>query len=155
MADSDEMRSSGACGSVRRKTDDFWSARVGQLARRRGRCSPPPAPRSCTNRVLEAWAEYTLYSDAPVSGELAIGPYAFLNTVAHWPGPAAIGTPTPMLVLRANMHLSEGGPDQMDLTKESVADYYGGDLDDELAALLALALGCRTLGRHHATGVQR
>ena len=78
-----------------------------------------------------------------MSGELTLGPYDLLNTVAHWPGPAAIGTPTPVLVLRANMHLSEGGPSQMDLSKESVADYYGGDLDDELAALLALALGRR------------
>jgi hypothetical protein len=85
--------------------------------------------------------EYALYSDCAITGEVSAGPYAFINTI---PAEVAIGLPTCVLVLRADMHISEGGPDTIDdLESEDVKDYYAGDLDDELAALLSLAMGCR------------
>lgn len=103
--------------------------------------TPLRAVRGHANRILHTWTEYALYSDAPVSGEIALGPYQVLNTIAHSQH-ASIGEAKVVLVLRACMHVSDL-PDSRDLTKESVADYHGGDLSDELSALVALAVGRR------------
>lgn len=83
--------------------------------------------------------EVTCYTDAHITGEIAqIGSYAFLNPVAISSG---IGVPVPGVVIRVDVH-SDGNSDP-DLSATDYSRYHGGGLDDELAALLSLALGIR------------
>src|ERR1039458_6912529 len=83
--------------------------------------------------------ECPLYSDAWIVGEESIGPYHFINTIAHASGPFR-GSVAPVMVLRVGLHVEFTRP-QMDRTDTST--YHGGSLSDEVAALAALALGAR------------
>jgi len=89
--------------------------------------------------ILPLWEEYALYSDADISGEVEFGPYKLLMTLA---GGGRIGRPRQQLVLRYDDHLLEAPPglgsDGLD-----IRGWTGGDLGDQMAALLALALGRR------------
>ena len=94
-------------------------------------------PKTSTSLVLPTWQEYALYSDAGLRSELALGPYRFLNTIAARSG--RIGRASLQLVVRADDHLAE--PDLTSpIEDEDVTSYFGGNLPDELAALLSLAV---------------
>jgi hypothetical protein len=106
--------------------------------------------------------EYAWYSDAPLTGlELKVGPYRLHNTLAsvaaRQPGQAIRA-----LVLRADLHLDDTDaaptppaftlPEGPDADQEAdwffkrwtdTQTYHGGQLPDELAALVCLALGIR------------
>jgi hypothetical protein len=85
--------------------------------------------------------EFALYSDARMIGELEVGPDTVLNTV-----PDADGRPghaRQHLVLRHESHLPvEMGLDPED-PKTEVSAFHGAWIDEEIAALLSLALGSR------------
>jgi hypothetical protein len=90
--------------------------------------------------------EVMLYTDAHVTGELrALGPYEFLNAI-----PATSGEIAPTVVLRAmirqpqrGLETPEGGFETPDEVTTDASGYHGGNLFDELGALLSLALGIR------------
>jgi len=87
--------------------------------------------------------EYACYSDAPLSGlEVVVGPYRLLNTLATAVAPRP-GSSRLALVLRAEQHLQETGPPESFWERTDTTTYHGGQLDDELAALISLALGIR------------
>src|SRR5579871_4594793 len=88
------------------------------------------------SRALFAY-EYPLYSDAHIVGEVSLGPYQLINTIAHVTCVSAVA---PALVLRANVHIDPEWP-QMDET--DTRRYHGGLLSDEIAALVALSTGAR------------
>ncbi|HEX8084520.1 MAG TPA: hypothetical protein VF529_09540 [Solirubrobacteraceae bacterium] len=97
------------------------------------------SPRTSTSLVLPTWQEYAVYSDAPARGELRLGPYRFINTLAEERG---VGSAALRLVIRADDHLGE--PDYTTpIDEEDVTAWVGGDLSDELAAVLSLALARR------------
>lgn len=83
--------------------------------------------------------ECPLYSDAWVVGEQTIGPYRFINTMAHASGPSR-GVVAPVMVLRVGLHAQFERPR---MVKTDTSIYHGGTLSDEVAALAALALGAR------------
>jgi hypothetical protein len=81
--------------------------------------------------------ESALYSDAEIHGnEVVAGPYKFINTMAH----AGEGG-GPVLVLRSEWHLEW----DLDPSRNETDDsrYVGGSTDDEMAALMSLAIGRR------------
>ena len=105
------------------------------------------APSSWSNWIqhsdgkpVTATYEHILYSDAWFTGgTLAHGPYRFLNLV-----PLVQSTEfhqnKPALVLRMQQHLEF----QVAVaTKTDDANYHGGTLVDEIAALVSLLLGVR------------
>lgn len=91
--------------------------------------------------LIPLWEEYALYSDATLGGQLSIGPYRLILTLADMPN--TVGRPAMQVVLRANEHLGNPDVEEIDWSEEDVAGYYGGNLADEFAALLSLALGRR------------
>lgn len=103
------------------------------------------APRSTSKtsgaRLIPLWTEYALYSDAALCGELSIGPYRIMLTLADVPH--GVGRPAMQVVVRAREHLGEPDIGEIDWSEEDVDGYYGGDIGDEFAALLSLALGRR------------
>ncbi len=92
--------------------------------------------------------EYSLYSDAHITGEFreGLGPYSFLNTVPFPDGPGIVNVP---IILRAAIHLPDYYSPDMSKTDESL--YHGGGWEDEIAALMSVALGVRI----HAGGISR
>jgi hypothetical protein len=98
--------------------------------------------------------EVMLYTDAHVTGELrSLGPYELLNTV-----PMSAGEMAPTIVLRASLRepqrgleTPEGGFESAEEVETDTSRYHGGDLFDELAALISLALGIRC----HSGGLTR
>lgn len=89
-------------------------------------------------KVLYAY-EYPLYSDAYIGGELSVGPYQFINTIAHI-GSSGATAVAPVLVLKVDVHIDPDWP-EMDAT--DTRRYHGGLLSDEVAALAALDMGVR------------
>ncbi len=91
-----------------------------------------------------AAAEYPLYSDSLWTGEITsgLGPYQVLNMIGGGMSPQ-VGRAYPALALRVGWHLPE--PDyRVDVPdKPKTGSYHGGWVDDELAALLSLALNVR------------
>lgn len=80
--------------------------------------------------------EFPLFTDAHITGEVAVGPYEFINTV---PIPR-IGLIKASVVLRVAGHVIWPSPD---MTKTSTDLYHGGSFPEELAALASLAMGIR------------
>ncbi len=92
--------------------------------------------------------EYLLFSDARITGgHLSFGPYQIFNTVAHAAAPFEHSV-SPVMVLRYESHEEFRLPD---MSKTNVSRYHGGDLIDEIAALVSLAMGIRL----HAGGITR
>lgn len=91
--------------------------------------------------IRPIWEEFALYTDAPINGPwLQLGPYELLtlDPVAE----SRLGLARKALLLRAWDHLSDEPTSQAPLVTD-VEDYFGGDIGDELAALLGLALARR------------
>lgn len=96
--------------------------------------------KTSTSSVLPSWQEHPLYSDADIVGQLELGPYRFIITMPEHR--IEVGRVAMQVVVRVDDHLPE--PDYgMAWDEEDVSLYFGGDLADELAALLSLALGRR------------
>lgn len=86
--------------------------------------------------------EYPLFTDAQITGNWThdVGPYRLLNTGA---GSAASQPVRAAIVLRVDFHVD---PDELDRRPLNVTDdstYHGGELGDEVAALVSLACGIR------------
>jgi hypothetical protein len=86
-----------------------------------------------------AWGEWVLYSDARIVGELrGLGPYELLNLVPSQdrrPGHAL-----PAIALRMDW-VNEFDIDPLfTATKAITESHHGGWIDDEIAALVSLAL---------------
>lgn len=81
-------------------------------------------------------AEYPFFTDAWIVGELEVGPYFFLNTVAV----PTKGAVKPGIVLRYAFHQAWEHP-TYDATDAIL--YHGGSPAEELAALASLCLGVR------------
>jgi hypothetical protein len=95
----------------------------------------------------EPWrqrVEHGLYSDSGFVGDLPdLGPYWIMNTVSRT-SPASPGDVQQNLVLRQDWHLpNEALLMRADPNITQVDAYHGGWVDEELAALLSLALGVR------------
>jgi hypothetical protein len=91
--------------------------------------------------IQPTWEEFLLYADAEISGAwLTLGPYEVQSLDP--PGPAGIGLARRALLLRAWDHLPDTPSSEVPLATDT-ADYVGGDIGDELAALLGLALARR------------
>jgi len=73
-----------------------------------------------------------------MTGEVALGPYQFLNTIP-FPGEGEV---RPALILRCSSHL-ELQTIGRDMTKTSAEFYHGAPLPEEIASLASLALGVR------------
>ena len=86
--------------------------------------------------------EFTLYTDAHVTGEIldGLGPFTVLNTVAI--GADRPGEPLPAMVLRCQIHGSGVDP-PLEMDQRDDTTWHAGGIDDEMAALLSLALGVR------------
>lgn len=79
--------------------------------------------------------EFPLFSDARITGEIALGPYVFMNTV-----PADEGAVQPVIILRYSWHTAGV---EFDFRKTDSELYHGGGPADEIAALASLAMGAR------------
>jgi hypothetical protein len=100
------------------------------------------------------WQEYGLCSDAAFQGQLELGPTSVC--LAFPPDEPRVGQAQLQLVLRVRTHLGDAEYDAGSAETEDVSDYHGGDIDDEFAALLSLAVGRRLrsggVTRHHFGG---
>jgi len=113
-----------------------WQAlRVGQQARTSSRTS------TTLVQIQPLWQEFGLYSDAHIVGNLAVGPYQILHAFpAELPAP---GRSRMVLVLRTRDHLLDPRVRLEDLEDQETEAYAGGDPGEQIASLLALALGRR------------
>ncbi|HSB15577.1 MAG TPA: hypothetical protein VLE22_14055 [Bryobacteraceae bacterium] len=106
---------------------------------------------SCGPLVIDNWRasgdsqeppevlEYPLFTDAWMTGgTTAFGPYELFNTIAHAGMPR--DSLKPALVLRVQYHFRHELPS---MEKTNVGSYHGGELQDEVAALVSLVLGIR------------
>ncbi len=89
--------------------------------------------------VHPLWEEHALYSDADISGEFEVGPYKLLSTLSS---SRRLGRSAQALVLRHADHLYEAPVTPIE-EELDVRGWTGGNLGDQMAALLALALGRR------------
>src|SRR6266571_1362587 len=80
--------------------------------------------------------EFPLFTDAHITGEVAYGPYEFLNTVPE----SEAGQPKPVVILRCSGHVDWPSPD---MRRTSADRYRGGSFQEEVAALASLAMGIR------------
>ncbi|HEY2171303.1 MAG TPA: hypothetical protein VGJ30_16880 [Candidatus Angelobacter sp.] len=83
-----------------------------------------------------ATSEFPLFSDAHVTGEMVLGPYSFINTVAA----GNLRPIKPAIILRYAMHKEWDYPD---FQKTNSTLYHGGSPPEELAALASMAMGIR------------
>jgi hypothetical protein len=96
-------------------------------------------PRSLLLRPI--WEEFALYSDTELeTGGIAVGPYEFLISNANVI--PTIGQATRTIVLRAWDHIFDE-PEHAAGPGNDLTHYHGGDVGNEMAALLGLALGRR------------
>lgn len=92
--------------------------------------------------VQPTWQEFALYTDAPIDGPwMERGPYELvtLDPLAE----PRLGSPRKALLLRAWDHLSDEPSEGLPGMQTDVQHYFGGDIGDEFAALLGLAVGRR------------
>lgn len=91
--------------------------------------------------IRPIWEEFALYTDAKLEGaDLRLGPFEFL--VNERIGTATIGRAHRSVILRQWDHLFDA-PLTPAKPRDDDSDYFGGDIGDEMAALLGLALGRR------------
>lgn len=92
-----------------------------------------------SGKALEAIAEYPLYTDAHIIGELTEGyePYIFLNMIAMGKEPGAV---CESIILRIYWYVAENRTYEV---KTDTSKYHGGWVTDEIAALASLKLGIR------------
>ena len=83
--------------------------------------------------LIPLWQEYALYSDATFRGQIDLGPHRVLLAFGDFR--ALIGRPRLQLVLRVRNHLADPDFTNPDWD-EDVTGYHGGDVGDEIAALL-------------------
>lgn len=83
-----------------------------------------------------AASEFPLFSDAHVTGEMTLGPYSFINTVAA----GNLKPIRPAIILRYAMHREWDYPD---FRKTDASLYHGGTPPEELAALASMLMGIR------------
>jgi hypothetical protein len=88
--------------------------------------------------------EVPFYTDARITGEIRseLGPYLLINTVPM-PLRAGYGVVLPAIVLRAEIHDRRDPYEFPPMTATDDSLYHGGDLEDEIAALVSLCLGIR------------
>jgi hypothetical protein len=87
------------------------------------------------------WEEFALYTDAKLEGtDLRLGPYEFL--INERIQQATLGRAHRMVILRRWDHLFDA-PIAPREPRDDDDDYFGGDVGDEMAALVGLALGRR------------
>lgn len=85
--------------------------------------------------------EVGLYSDTWFIGEeRGIGPYSFINTIAHASQGEQIDHP--VVIMRCDTY---GGLDLPNMSRTIDEHYHGGNLFDELASLCSLAMGARLM----------
>lgn len=95
--------------------------------------------------------EFPLYIDSLVFGQAldGYGPYKFLNTIQsgqQYVATAPIDHLDPAVVVRASVYADwHGFVSFEDSAKTDATGYHGGQLNDEIAALLSLLLGTRVL----------
>jgi hypothetical protein len=84
--------------------------------------------------------EHPLFTDSDITGEImeGYGPYQFLNTVPIYRSNVA-----PSIVLRVSNHIPIKDVKKVEMNKTDASHYHGGELCDEIAALLSLNLGIR------------
>jgi len=84
--------------------------------------------------------EYPLFTDSHITGEImeGYGPYQFLNTI-----PIFRPVVAPSIVLRVSNHIPVEEVTKVEMNKTDASHYHGGELCDEIAALLSLNLGIR------------
>lgn len=85
--------------------------------------------------------EYPLFTDAHITGQIedGYGPYQLLNAVRM----PDTRTDFPAIILRVDEHIDYVDEASQKELKSDVNHYHGGDLCDEIAALLSLTLGVR------------
>ncbi len=81
--------------------------------------------------------EYPLFTDGWITGEISLGPYAFMNTVAVSNSRDVI---KPAVILRYGVYKKSPYPD---FRKTSSGLYHGGSPPEEVAALSSLIMGMR------------
>ncbi|MHB1530379.1 MAG: hypothetical protein ACYCXT_13345 [Acidiferrobacteraceae bacterium] len=89
--------------------------------------------------------EVPLYSDAVLGlfDALRVGPYQFLRSA---PSNACEGPFKTIILLRVDVHITKDDFEMLaDWDKMNDDAYHGGDLNDEIAALLSLLLGVRLM----------
>jgi hypothetical protein len=92
--------------------------------------------------IRPIWEEFALYSDVLLGGGwLTLGPYEFVP-IDHVID-ANIGHARKLVLLRSWDHLPDEPASGSLEIETDIEDYVGGDIGDELSALLSLALGCR------------
>lgn len=92
--------------------------------------------------IRPIWQEFALYSDVRLDGGwLTTGPYEFL--IIDRAETSSLGRARKLVLLRAWDHLPDGPPRRGLDVDDDVVHYFGGDIGDEMAALLGLALGRR------------
>jgi hypothetical protein len=97
--------------------------------------NPDPIKVPVNIRVIE----FPLFTDAHVTGEANVGPYAFLNTVAfHGAGPVRRA-----VILRYALYDAAERPNISELDESQADLYHGGSPPEEIAALSSLVLGIR------------
>lgn len=84
--------------------------------------------------------EYMLYTDAQITGEARdVGPYSFINTIAH--ANLSKASAAPAIALRVAFY---GPPPESKVPMDDdFSHYHGGDYADEMAAIASLYLGIR------------
>jgi len=85
--------------------------------------------------------EYPLFTDSYIIGQITdgLGPYKLFNTV---PIPTENFELKPSIVLRFDEYM-KFGPESINMNKTNTNYYHGGELKDEIAALISLSLGIR------------
>jgi hypothetical protein len=93
--------------------------------------------------IHPTWQEFAFYSDARFGGgtnALSIGPFEFIAPNSHQGG--RLGSVHKALVFRWWDHIPDRPPSAED-RKHRPDAYHGGDIGDEFASLIALAVGRR------------
>lgn len=80
--------------------------------------------------------EFPLFTEAQIVGEVVLGPYTFINTIAA----NNSKTIKPGIILRYGFHTEWEHPS---FEKTDANLYHGGSPPEELAALASLAMGIR------------